>query len=84
MATISAKRMLRAAERAMNLTPGNAQSEESRDFFIRCGLSGRPEFLPNDCRLMNDVVAGNYPPAMTQGDIDTIIRINEMFEEACR
>lgn len=78
------KRTLEAAEKAMNLQPANAHTEESRAFLIRCGLSGSSEFVPNDCRLMSEVMAGRYPVTMTQDDIEQIRLMDEAFEEACR
>ena len=78
------KRTLEAAEKAMNLHPGNVQSEETKAFHLRCGLSGCAEFVPNDCKLMNDIMNGSYPVTMTADDIEQIRQINEAFEEACR
>ena len=83
MATIGAKRTLQAAERAMNLAPGISQSAETTAFFIRCGLSGSAEFVPNDCLLMSRIMAGHYPQTMTADDIADVRKIDQMFEDAC-
>lgn len=80
----TAKRTLKAAEKAMNLQPGHAQSEETKAFWLRCGLSGSTEFVPNDCRLMNEIMDGNYPPTMTEADIADVLQIMQQLEDACK
>ena len=86
MAILSTKRILAAAEKSMNLRPGNSQSTESTEFFIRCGLSGNTSlaFVPSDIAQMNEIFKGHYPATMTDADIDQISLINEAFDEACR
>ena len=86
MTTFGTKRTLEAAEKAMNIHPDNSQSEESRDFFIRCGMSEHTgnDLLPNDIRILSQVMNGIYPATMTGDDVEQIHQINEAFEEACQ
>lgn len=86
MASISTKRTLQAAEKAMSLQPGNVQTPESLAQAKRWGLSGNTgqSMLPSDIFQLNEISEGRYPKTMTPDDIAYFKQIIAAFEEACR
>lgn len=76
---LTQKRILADAEARMTSTTGPALSPEAQARYERMGIFPDTPW-PERCRIIAGVIKGQYPPGMTQADIELYQRINAEFE----